>query len=166
MPQQRKRKYDDFDQVLGRRQQPLTIEEFLKRPPVASQPTIDEFLKRPVMAPPSQLEAPDFFENLWIGARRGYYNYVEKPIYALAEAGQEALRGNLDPALQIGELATRGVGGLFMGGNPSFAAPARSNEQAIAETQREQQQRRATNPAFINQAQSLRELDERAALDP
>lgn len=165
----------------GRRK--LTIEEAL-RLPVTGRPatvSIDEALRRPIL-PQRPMSAPEvppgFFENLKIGAERGYRKYIDPALASTGEAIEGLIVGDPRRALQLAESAVRGTVEALR--PPQQATPVRDpatgtimdlrtpppRDTRITELQRQREARYQATPQFQHGQRRLSELDTRAALDP
>jgi hypothetical protein len=111
---------------------------------------------------------PGFLENLSIGGQR-FLRGVGDTAQAASELVTSTLHGDFRPAKELAELAGRSVAGLAMGGNPSFATPARANAEAMANVNAERQARRESGPDadyWKRSREDIARLNALAAADP
>jgi hypothetical protein len=144
----------------------------------APRKSAEEILGTTAPAPQPAQEGPGFFENLKIGASRGFDEYILNPSVALAEAIAAMNRGDLRPLQEMAEMAGRGImkvaaplaAGPYAAGN-AYQTMSAIQDPKIAEVKARQQARRdkegtAIGDYFRGQKVAAQRLDERAAQDP
>jgi hypothetical protein len=118
-------------------------------------------------APPQpQTRSLGTAKNLGLGAEEEVYGSLVPSALSGLETLGSAMTGDFGPLKETGVLALRGAGSLLMGGNPSFAGPARSNEEAIRRINAERQARQQGDPIYGAVEKARQEVEQEAAQDP
>ena len=112
------------------------------------------------------VEPPGFLENIGIGAKREFINYIANPSLAASEALASLTTGNFEPAKQLLELVGRGAFQTLTEPLVKDQPSISDQSQQIAAIKQQQSKRRAQIPTFQTASRASQELEQRAAADP
>lgn len=146
----------------------LNPDDFMRQ--MQAQPTqsLDpDMFMRAQQQPPQEGAYERFKRNIGLGFE-ALGQKVSDVVAAGGEIAGGIATGDFRPLGETLEKTGRAVGGLLMGGNPSFAAPAQANREAMARVQAERDARRQASGDIYFRGSAIENarLEAEAAKDP